>query len=530
MIGIQQSNGDLVKRIKEPMSINTRIDFGCSGDACIVVSPDKLIESCLFVTNELFGNLITMVGLDDRSRSGRFRLVYVFSVKGRFVSVESAIDPDKSVFPSLTPYVPAAHWYEREVRDMLGLIPEGHPDPRRLVLHDDWPEGVFSLRKDFDPQTPVPRIPGSDHRFHQLHGEGIIEIPVGPIHAGVIEPGHFRFAAVGEMVLHLETRLFYSHRGIEKLAEGKFYDHVLQIAERICGACSMSHAVSFCQAMEGIADLEIPPKAKVLRTVMLELERLYNHIGDIGNICAGVGFAIGTSLGSSLKEELQRLNERLTKHRFLRGVCKVGGVRQELDAKNVVDALKTLNRVEIEFRDYIEMLMAKDSFLDRLTGTGVVPGKAALDLGAVGVTARASGIDRDSRRDHPHAAYDRINFDVPVRTQGDVRARVEIRIEEAVTSFSMVRALLSNLPPGALSVSVGEMPAHKSAIGITESPRGENIHWVRTGENGTIDRLRVRSASYCNWPVVALSVPGNMVPDFPLINKSFELCYSCLDR
>ncbi|MBI2955216.1 MAG: NADH-quinone oxidoreductase subunit C [Chloroflexi bacterium] len=494
------------------------------------VTLGRLAEACTAVNRHLGAPLATMVGLDDRERTGKYRLIYVFSAGRRWVSVETEIDPTNPRFPSVTPGLPAAHWYEREVQDMLGLIPDGHPDPRRLVLHDDWPEGVFPLRKDFDPSGPVPRVDGYKHRFHHLHGEGIVEIPVGPIHAGVIEPGHFRFAAVGEVVLHLEARLFYSHRGIEKLAEGKRFDHVLQIAERICGACSLSHAVAYSQAIESIAGTVIPQRAAILRTFYLELERLYNHIGDLGNICAGVGFAVGASQGGRLKEEMMRLNERLTGNRFLRGVCSIGGVRLNPSTEVVRDAANTLHKIEAEFRNFVDLLMGTEPFLDRLTGTGVVSYQAARDLGAVGVAARASGVDCDARRDHPHAGYGALQIAVPVRTSGDVHARALVRVDESLISFALARELLSSLPSGPLAVEVRELPTYETAIGVTESPRGENVHWVRTGKNGSIDRYRIRSASYCNWPVVALAVPGNMVPDFPLINKSFELCYSCLDR
>jgi Ni,Fe-hydrogenase III large subunit len=413
---------------------------------------------------------------------------------------------------------------------MLGLIPEGHPDPRRLVLHDDWPEGVYPLRKDFDPSVAVPRDAGTPHRFHHLHGEGIVEIPVGPIHAGVIEPGHFRFAAVGEVVLHLETRLFYSHRGMEKLAEGQRFDRVLQLAERICGACALSHAVAFCQAIESLAGVTVPARAAALRTLFLELERLYNHVGDLGNICAGVGFAVGASQGGRLKEDLQRLNGRVSGHRFLRGVCRVGGVRRDLAPETIADARATLRRLETEFGRFVDLLLSNEPFMDRMVGTGIVPLATARDLGAVGVAARASGVDRDARRDHPHAAYAQLEIPVVVRSEGDVRARALVRIDEALVSFRLALALLEGLPVGPLTVPVESLPPFRAGIGVTESPRGECVHWVRTGHDGLIDRYRVRSASFCNWPVVAVSVPGNMVPDFPLINKSFELCYSCLDR
>jgi len=526
----EETRQELIAQLRDALGDESATEGDTAREIRIPVALDRLVESCATVSDRFDAPLATMVGLDDRARTGKFRLVYVFSVGSYWTSVEAEIDPARPSFPSVTPRLPAAHWYEREVQDLLGLAAEGHPDPRRLVLHDDWPEGVYPLRKEFDPSVKVPRVSGHTHRFHHLQGEGIVEIPVGPIHAGVIEPGHFRFAAVGEVVLHLETRLFYTHRGLEKLAEGKRFDRVLQIAERICGACALSHAVAYCQAIESLAGVEIPARATVLRTLFLEMERLYNHLGDLGNICAGVGFAVGTSQGGRLKEELQRLNTRLTGHRFLRGVCRVGGVRRDLDAAALRDAGETLRRVEAEFSSYVDLLLSTEPFVDRMLGTGIVPAQAARDLGAVGVAARASGVDRDARRDHPYAAYGQLDFPVIVRTEGDVRARARVRMDEAFASFGLALQLLEALPDGPLAIEVGSLPPYRSAIGVTESPRGENVHWVRTGADGLIDRYRIRSASYCNWPIVALAVPGNMVPDFPLINKSFELCYSCLDR
>jgi Ni,Fe-hydrogenase III large subunit/Ni,Fe-hydrogenase III component G len=503
------------------------------GEVRVEIDPAKLPAACEAVSRRPGARLATMVGEDDRAAAGSFRLSYVFSLPdGMWQTVEAAIDPAWTSFPSVTPVVPAAHWYEREVQDLLGLVPVGHPDPRRLVLHDDWPDGVYPLRKDFDPSVPVPRVEREPYRFHHLHGEGILEIPVGPIHAGVIEPGHFRFAAVGEAILHLETRLFYTHRGIEKLAEGKTPGHVLQLAERICGACSCSHAAAYCQAVEQIAGVTIPPRAAALRTIFLELERLYNHLGDLGNICAGIGFAVGASFGARLKEELQRLNERLVGNRFLHGACRLGGVRRDLEDEGVEDLGGTLKRVAADFREFIGVLMGSETAVERLTGTGVLATETARALGAVGVAARASGLNLDCRRDHPHAFYPHLPqaVPVPVRHEGDAKARALIRMDEAIAAFALVRATLANLPDGPVALDLGPLPADRVAFSATESPRGENLHWVRTGPDGTIERYRVRSASYPNWPAVAAAVPGNMVPDFPLINKSFELCYACLDR
>lgn len=497
------------------------------------VDAGSLPDASRAVVEQLDARLALMVGEDDRAGSGRYRLSYIFAPSdGGWLTLEALIDPAEPVFPSVTPLVPAAHWYEREVQDMFGLTAEGHPDPRRLVHHDDWPDGAYPLRKDFDPSTPVPRVDREPQRLHTLHGEGFVEIPVGPIHAGVIEPGHFRFAAVGEAVFHLETRLFFTHRGIEKLAEGKTPEQALQLAERICGACSCSHGVSYSQAIEALAGIEIPARAAALRTLYLELERLYNHLGDLGNICAGVSFAAGASFGAQLKEAAQRLNERVAGNRFLHGVNRIGGVRRDPSAEALHDIETTTTEIAGQFRAFMDLMLGSATVLERLQRTGILPRATAQALGAVGVAARASGVDLDSRRDHPHAGYAALPMAAPVvvRQEGDVHARVLVRMDETIASLAIIRAVLDTLPAGPAFVEPGRIPANRAAFALSESPRGENIHWVRTGPDGTIERYRVRSASYPNWPVVAASVPGNMVPDFPLINKSFELCYACLDR
>jgi len=476
--------------------------------------------------------LRTMVGTDDRTEQGSFGLHYIFSggTGSPLISLQCAVPPEDPGFPSATPLLPAAHWYEREVRDLLGLTPVGHPDPRRLVLHDDWPRGYHPLRKDVDGRTAPPRAEPRPFPFRHVHGEGITEVPVGPIHAGIIEPGHFRFGVIGERVVHLEARLFYVHRGIEKICEGLPVDRALEIVERICGVCTLAHSVAYCQAVEAIAGIEAPPRARALRTALLELERLYNHVGDVGNICAGVGLAAGTMAGARLKDQLQRLAERLTGSRYLRGTARPGGLRLDPDQAALGEFARTVDRVAREFRLLETLLLGTDSLMRRMDATGVLPLQAAIDLGAVGVAARASGVARDIRLAQPYAYYREQPPELITERSGDVRARFMVRLREGHEAARLILAVLAALPPGEVWTPLGELPAAVPALGWAESPRGEHLHWLRLGPGGVVDRLRVRAASYCNWPVVPLCVPGTMVPDFPLINKSFELCYSCLDR
>ncbi|HEY8287062.1 MAG TPA: NADH-quinone oxidoreductase subunit C [Chloroflexota bacterium] len=496
-----------------------------------VVPVEHLAAACAAVAG-LGTTLLTMVGTDDRRDQGSYGLHYVFSGGPDLplISVRCAVPPADPGFPSVTPLLPAANWYEREVRDLLGLVPRGHPDPRRLVFHDDWPRGYHPLRKDVDGSLRPEPVAERPFPFQHVHGEGISEVPVGPLHAGIIEPGHFRFSVIGERIVHLEARLFYVHRGIEKLCEGLPVDQALEIVERICGVCTLAHSVAYCQAVEAIGKVEVPPRALALRTVLLELERLYNHVGEVGNICAGVGLAAGTMAGARLKDKLQRLAERLTGSRYLRGFARPGGLRFDLDDRALLDCGQTIRAVGLEFAALGTLLLGTASLMRRMEAIGIVPRAAALDLGAVGVTARASGIPRDIRLAHPYASYRAFPPAMILEEDGDVRARFLVRVREARDSVRLILTLLEAMPAGEIWTPLGEPAAGVPALGWTESPRGEHVHWLRLAPGGLVDRLRVRAASYCNWPLVPLSAPGTMIPDFPLINKSFELCYSCLDR
>ena len=478
--------------------------------------------------------LLTFFGADERADTGEFAIYAAFlAPDGQTVTLRASVDPQQAEYPSVTPVLQAAHWDERELADLLGVIPVGHPDPRPLVRRPDWPADVYPLRKDFDPASfpPAPRELES-FQPRPVEGEGVVEVPVGPIHAGVIEPGHFHFAAIGELILQLEARLFYTHRGIEKLAEGRTPEQALPLAERLCGACAFSHATAFCQAIESLTDTDIPPRARWGRTVLLELERLYNHLGDAGNICAGTGFAVGTMQGALLKEKLQQLNERLVGHRFLRGACSLGGLRRDLDESELLATRRELEQLHAATRTFTHLLVEHDGLMDRLRGTGLLDSETVRTLGGVGPAARAAGVDTDLRRDRPYASYAELlhALHVPVHQSGDVEARLRQRLAEAIVSFRLLEELLANPPAGPVRVPLGPLQPHRLGLGAVESPRGADVHAVLLDGDGRIARYRVRSASFANWPLVPLAVPGNLMPDFPLINKSFELCYACLDR
>jgi Ni,Fe-hydrogenase III large subunit/Ni,Fe-hydrogenase III component G len=488
-------------------------------------------------------DLATLVATDETATPrADLMLRYVFEPAVRptvplpdvFVTLAVSVDPSRARVPSIAGQVAAANWHEREAKDLFGITFNGHPDPRPLVVHDGWPQGVYPMRKAFDGTQRVAVEPAREFPHLVVEGEGVSEVPVGPIHAGIIEPGHFRFSTVGDIVLHLEARLFYTHRGLEKRIEGMTAADAFHVAERMCGVCSVAHGLGFCEAAEQIAAVELSGRARALRTVALELERLYNHVGDIGNIGAGASYHYGTSAGLRMKEALQQLGQQWTGHRFLRGLVTLGGVRLDLTPELGRAIAAAMASTEEALASLMERIENNPTVLDRFDTTGPLSRKDAVSLGVTGVAARASGVDRDARRDHPHAAYageHGLQVAVATEVDGDVHARVNVRAAEARESIRLVRALLEGLPPGPIRVAVPEaLPPGGIGLAAIESPRGSSVHWLRSDDRGRVDRYHLRSASYANWPAVPLAGQKAIVPDFPLVNKSFELCYACTDR
>lgn len=477
---------------------------------------------------------VMLVGLDERSVGGQGLAVEVaLSAPSGHIRLRVDLPLDRPIYPSLARSVPSAHWDEREVRGLLGVTPQGHPDSRRLVLHEHWPGGYHPLRKDV-PADERPPITTREFVPFEVHGDGVYQLPVGPIHAGVIEPGHFRFSAVGERILHLDAYLFFTHRGLEKLVEGRSFEATLPVVERACGVCTVTHAMAFAQATEALTRTTIPERAAWARVVLAELERLYNHVGDLGNICSGIGFHSGVARLGALKERLLRLNEELTGHRYLMGSVGIGGLRADLFPRGVSLVRDTLPLVERELAAAVRAVVRSAGVRARTHGTGIVGRVTAESLGATGIAGRASGLDFDLRRDEPYARYGDLEVQPVVMQAGDVAARFDVRAREAHDSIRLVLEALrafEAMPDGPIRSELGEVPgAGLSTIAGVEGPRGASRLWLRAGPDGTVDRVHLRSASFANWPVVAAAVPGDLVPDFPLINKSFELCYACTDR
>jgi Ni,Fe-hydrogenase III large subunit/Ni,Fe-hydrogenase III component G len=479
-----------------------------------------------------FGARVICVFAEDRRPEERlFYVSYILETPGEkaYLILQAPVPEDDPRFPSLSVELPSLNWQEREIQDWFGLTAEGHPNPRRVALHDDWPE-IHPLRKDFPLETVLEPFEGERHIFRPAEGEGVFQVPVGPVHAGIIEPGHFHFDVAGEPILYLQIRLFYTHKATEKRFEQIPISRGVHLAECISGDSSVAHAVAYCQAIEKAAGIEAPERAQWMRTILLELERLYNHTGDIGAIVNDVGFGIAQAHAGRLRERLLGLNEHLTGSRLLRGMVRLGGIRHDWDMGQLARLHQTLDTFSGEFRDLIELIESSDSTRDRLEHTGVLTPEKARDLGVVGVAARASGVDRDVRRDHPYAAYGRLAPRVPVFSQGDVWSRVQVRIAEVRESVALVRAAARELPGGTLRVAVPPLIPNSFGLGAVEGWRGEILHWVRTGPDGYLDRCKIKDPSINNWPALVEAVEGNILPDFPVINKSFNLSYSGTDR
>lgn len=492
----------------------------------------RLLEVVAAAKRDHAASLAMMTALDLLPATPRFQLVCVLHVPGerQYLVLRAPVSAEKPEFPSLTPVFANAAWPEREIRDMFGLTPMGHPDPRPFVWKGAWPRDLFPLRKDVKTDRAYP-IERTLFPVPPVEGEGVCEVPVGPIHAGIIEPGHFRMQVVGDTMLALDAQLFYCHRGIEKMAEGRDASSALLLAERQCGTCSVSNALTFCQAVERASRVTVPPRARSLRLVIGELERVYNHVNDIAAIPGGVGFAFLGHQGLRVKEEMQRRLRSLCGHRFIRNVLVPGGMRQDFADTAIQRIVEEFDGLWNELKKTVKIALDQSIFLDRLETTGYLTTANALALHAVGPAARASHVAADTRLDHPYDGYAELgNWHIPTRHEGDVMARFRQRIAELDQSVEMLKHAAKSLPAGPVREAVKPPAAGAWAIGATESARGENMLLIRFGENGLIGRYAARSASYCNWPCIPTTIRGNIVPDFPLINKSFELCYADVDR
>lgn len=508
---------------------NERLTEYVIGNNVVYLSAEleSIVPICMFITTDLNYSLVLMFANDEQDLGSGYGVYYVFANKeqGLLLVIKTMITANRPEIQSLSNTIHAAAGYEREIQDLFGIIPVGHPDAKRLVFHSNWPVNVYPLRKSFDVHHKPP-LAKEEISFRKVEGEGVYEIPVGPVHAGIIEPGHFRFSVAGEPIINLEAQLYYVHKGIEKLAEGQTIEKGLYLAERISGDETFTNSLAYCQAIEEISGIKAPLRAEYTRVLFAELERLTSHLGDLGGVCLDAAYGFATFQFRMIRGWAYAMADELCGLRFLRSVNKLGGVRKDFVSGKEASLIRQLEKIRSELEDTVAIVKSNSLFTDRVENTGILETQIAKDLNAVGPAGRASGICHDVRRSFPYAVYDALDFRIPEHNNGDINCRLNTKIEECFESINLMIQAIEKMPSGAVLEPVIKVAPYHFAFGMTEAPRGENIHWVMTGENNTIYRYKIRTPSFCNWPALCHAVNGNIVPDFPLINKSFNLSYA----
>ena len=487
-------------------------------------SYDEVIQDATALLED--GHRLAMVAAHDDDSA--IRVVYVFTKGPPDVRVELVVrlDSSRPRIPSLAGVSFGASRFEREMMDLFGIEPVDHPQPRRLVLHQHWPNGWYPMRHGAGQAPPMVENAGS-YPFIPVVGPGIYEMPVGPVHAGLIEPGHFRFFVIGETIIRMKARLWFVHKGVERLLEGKTVAEGLEIAQRVSGDTAVGHSLSYALAVEEALGVVVAPDDQSVRGALLEMERIYNHVTDLGALCNDVAFSLANSFALSLRERLLRLNQEVTGHRLLRGGVVIGG-----SSVRRLWTVGEIDRIGEDVEGLVSMARSNALVLDRFMGTAVLTSEDAMAMGTVGVVARASDGWFDARVAHPFSTIP-TQLQVASRPGGDVLARFDVRVEEIRNSLAMLRAW-SDLE----SKSHGELPlvfargdraqqgATRSGLGICEAWRGALVHRVELDEAGLLTRVKIVDPSFLNWPALPISLADTIIPDFPLANKSFNLSYA----
>jgi formate hydrogenlyase subunit 5 len=482
--------------------------------------------------NRGLGFAFATLVVDEQADEWSF--VYVLYREGSpWVYVEFLLNTRNALVPSVVGlhHGPSADWHEREVEDLFGIAFDGHPRLGEFILHEDWPEGVNPMRRSFDARhPPFHRDPDAQWKPPTIvEAIGAFAMPIGPVFSDFAESAHFLLETVGEDVIRTIPRLFYKYRGVEKIAERQGIDRALLLAERFSGTSAFAHGLAFCQAVETISGIDVPPRAQALRTVFAELERLRHHAAVITGICNSTALAVATSQAALIEEDLLRLTCEVTRHRYLFGALKPGGLCCDVSERSIRELGGSVDGIAARLQELHNMLRYSSSFLDRLEEVGTITVDRARSYGLVGPIARGSGVQSDLRRLFPYAAYDSVEFEVPVAEEGDGYARLRIFFIEAEQSASMIRQLISALPSGSVcTASFALKPG--AALGTVEAPQGAAFHWLRIGDDGTVARYRITSPAFTNWHGFHLAAENFAFQDFPIILASFGLSNAECDR
>ena len=458
----------------------------------------------------------------------RFFINACFEKQGVYVLLRTIVYAAKLELPSQANVYPASNRSERHTQDMFGIHFAGHPDNRRWTRHKAWAKNSYPLRKDFpvqgEPEAITP--PDMDYPFVKAYGQGVYEIPVGPVHAGIIEPGHFRFQAVGELILNLEERLGYVHKGIEKIAEGRTPESLARLAGRITGDTTVGHCWAACRAMEQAAGIEIPQRAALIRGILAERERVANHLGDMGAICNDVAFVFAQMQFTRLRELWLRTNATVFGHRLLMDRIVPGGVICDISEASCTLMKQDIIQIRKELSEIMPAIDLNSSLEDRLYTAGYLSPEIAAAFGTVGYVGLASGQDFDVRRDAPYAPYDQVIFKVALENQGDIASRFWVRYKEINAALKLIEQFTTQLASGDILAEWQKPLEGSEGLGIVEGWRGEITAYVRFDADNKIARFYPRDPSILNWPALEKLTLNNIVPDFPVCNKSLNGSYS----
>jgi Ni,Fe-hydrogenase III large subunit len=473
------------------------------------------VAAWIFAVSELAAGRWSLLGLWGEAAMVHMAILDESKAEIAVVSLQC---PDR-IYPSVGAHHPPAIRLERAIADLYGLAAQGGPDDRSWLDHDRW--GVcFPLAGRIDvPDEAVP------YPFLSAIGDGVHQIVVGPVHAGIIEPGHFRFSASGETVVRLEQRLGYTHKGIEGLMHGADLARAVLLAGRVSGDSTVTYAYAFSRAAEAALELAVPERAVWLRALAAELERLANHLGDIGAICNDASFGLLHAHCGVLRESVLRAADVAFGHRLMRDVIVPGGVSRDLAREGRAAIRAMLDNIRLKFPELIELYDNTASLQDRTVDTGVLKQALARQYAAGGYVGRASGRSFDARRMLVYPPYDSLRFEVPVMNEGDVNARVWIRVREVEQSLSLIEQILDLLPEGSLLALMPNRADAREGMAMVEGFRGDILVWLRLHE-GRIERCHLRDPSWFQWPLLEAAIEGNIVADFPLCNKSFNCSYS----
>jgi len=472
---------------------------------------------------------------DVREKGGRLVALWgaraavhmTLTIRSGLVWLKLPLMPQQLLYPDIGDIFPAANRMQRAAFDLVGVRADSR-DQRRWLRHGAWPGDQFPLRESFDGTHHWPNS-GDDYAFVPVVGDGVHEIPVGPVHAGTIEPGHFRFSVVGERVLRLEQRLGYKHKGIEKRFESFAIQDGYRLAGRISGDSTVAYAWAYAMAAESAARLAPPPRALWLRALLLERERIANHLGDLGFLGNDAGLAFGLAQLSRLKERMLRTNLAFFQHRYLMDAIVPGGVARDLSREGAETIRREIESLHPEVARLKTIFDEHPGLQDRLISTGRVAPELADRLGLVGLAGRASAMAWDLRAQLPTPPYDQLDVRMVTHRNGDVAARVTVRFEEVLESLKLCAAILDRMPHGEIGSTLSIPTEGSTGLGWVEGWRGEVLIALEAGAGGSLRRVHAHDPSWQNWPVLEHAVIGNIVPDFPLINKSFNLSYSGVD-